>query len=166
MLGHIEILNILWTYTICIRSWYNAYLILWFQDEEIEALAAIYGDDWEVVDSESRKYHIRISDEKLKNAILMEVCIKKKTISTFHWFYIWSCMTFIDKAAFTHTPFQFELLQLWVFSKTFENILTHACNSYSTKHFPIRFTSEELMPISMARQNHKIERNIVSHLIN
>lgn len=43
------------------------------QDEEIEALAAIYGDDWEVVDSESRKYHIRISDEKLKNAILMEV---------------------------------------------------------------------------------------------
>lgn len=51
---------------------------LWFQDEEIEALAAIYGDDWEVVDSESRKYHIRISDEKLKNAILMEVCIKKK----------------------------------------------------------------------------------------
>lgn len=48
---------------------------LWFQDEEIEALAAIYGDDWEVVDSESRKYHIRISDEKLKNAILMEVCI-------------------------------------------------------------------------------------------
>lgn len=51
---------------------------LLFQDEEIEALAAIYGDDWEVVDSESRKYHIRISDEKLKNAILMEVCIKKK----------------------------------------------------------------------------------------
>lgn len=50
---------------------------LLFQDEEIEALAAIYGDDWEVVDSESRKYHIRISDEKLKNAILMEVCIKK-----------------------------------------------------------------------------------------
>eukprot|EP00105_Crassostrea_gigas_P039562 XP_019923710.1 PREDICTED: protein IMPACT-like isoform X3 [Crassostrea gigas] len=43
------------------------------QEEEIEALAAIYGDDWEVVDSESRKYHIRISDEKLKNAILMEV---------------------------------------------------------------------------------------------
>nr|XP_034339050.1 protein IMPACT-B isoform X1 [Crassostrea gigas] len=43
------------------------------QDEEIEALAAIYGDDWEVVDSESRKYHIRISDEKLKNAILTEV---------------------------------------------------------------------------------------------
>lgn len=43
------------------------------QDEEIEALAAIYGDDWEVVDNELRKYHIRILDEKLKNAILMEV---------------------------------------------------------------------------------------------
>lgn len=58
---------------------------LWFQEEEIEALAAIYGDDWEVVDSESRKYHIRISDEKLKNAILMEVCIKKNhPISIFH----------------------------------------------------------------------------------
>lgn len=58
---------------------------LWFQEEEIEALAAIYGDDWEVVDTESRKYHIRISDEKLKNAILMEVCIKRThPISIFH----------------------------------------------------------------------------------
>nr|XP_022345694.1 protein IMPACT-like isoform X1 [Crassostrea virginica] len=43
------------------------------QEEEIEALAAIYGDEWVAIDSELRKYHIKISDEKSQNIILMEV---------------------------------------------------------------------------------------------
>ena len=49
-----------------------------FQEEEIEALAAIYGDEWVAIDSELRKYHIKISDEKSQNIILMEVGKKKK----------------------------------------------------------------------------------------
>lgn len=96
---------------------------LWFQDEEIEALAAIYGDDWEVVDSESRKYHIRISDEKLKNAILMEVCIKKPTPEAlFTNSTSEICMTFMDKTAFTPPP---------QFSLNFNN------NELFQKHFKI-----------------------------
>ena len=53
-------------------------ILLFFQEEEIEALAAIYGDEWVAIDSELRKYHIKISDEKSQNIILMEVGKKKK----------------------------------------------------------------------------------------
>lgn len=43
------------------------------QDDEIEALSAIYGDDWVTIDSESRNYCIKIKDENSENVILMEI---------------------------------------------------------------------------------------------
>ncbi|XP_048744451.2 protein IMPACT-B-like isoform X2 [Ostrea edulis] len=43
------------------------------QDEEIEALSAIYGDDWVIVDSDSKKYGIKVADENSANMIFMEV---------------------------------------------------------------------------------------------
>jgi hypothetical protein len=47
-----------------------------FQADEIEALSAIYGDEWCVIDEESRIFCIRVSDstESPKWSLSLQVC--------------------------------------------------------------------------------------------
>lgn len=73
-------------------------ILLFFQEEEIEALAAIYGDEWVAIDSELRKYHIKISDEKSQNIILMEVGKKKKGL---HFGFCVECCCYISNFKLT-----------------------------------------------------------------
>ena len=62
--------------------------------DEIEALSAIYGEDWHVINDSSHVFGIKVSDvsKNEHRSLMLQVCMQ------FHYIYILICMSFMEIA--------------------------------------------------------------------